>query len=131
MLEDSYLGDFGKFIQPVFAPLGFDWRLSVAVVAGLSAKEVVVSTLGTLYAMGGANETSKGLIEKIRQNVDFKSAIALIIIIMIYSPCLAAMGTFYAEVPQWAWRVFYTIYPNVVAWLLAYAVYKTLALMGY
>ncbi len=130
-LEDSYLGSVGKFIQPVFAPLGFDWRLSVAVIAGLSAKEVVVSTLGTLYAMGGASEKSKGLISKIRQNVDFKSAIALIIIIMIYSPCLAAMGTFYAEVPQWAWRIFYTIYPNVVAWLLAFGVYKTLALMGY
>ncbi|NOX16611.1 MAG: ferrous iron transport protein B [Epsilonproteobacteria bacterium] len=131
LLENSYLGDFGKFIQPVFAPLGFDWRLSVAVVAGLSAKEVVVSTLGTLYAMSGATETSKGLVAKMRQNVDFKAAIALIIIIMIYSPCLAAMGTFYTEVPQWAWRIFYTIYPNVVAWLLAYGVYKTLALMGY
>jgi len=131
LLEDSYLGSVGKFIEPVFAPLGMDWRLSVAVVAGLAAKEVVVSTLGTLYAMGGADETSKGLISKIRQNVDFKAAIALIIIIMIYSPCLAAMGTFYAEVPQWAWRTFYTIYPNVVAWLLAFGAYKTLALMGY
>ncbi len=131
LLEHSYLGSVGKFIEPVFAPLGFDWRLSVAVVAGLSAKEVVVSTLGTLYSMGGADETSKGLIVKIRQNVDFKAAIALIIIIMIYSPCLAAMGTFYAEVPQWAWRTFYTIYPNVVAWLLAFGVYKMLALMGY
>lgn len=131
LLEDSFLGHIGKFIQPVFAPLGFDWRLSVATIAGLSAKEVVVSTLGTLYAMSGANETSKGLILKIRKNIDFKSAIALIIIIMIYSPCLAAMGTFYAEVPQWAWRVFYTIYPNVVAWLLAFGAYKTLALMGY
>ena len=131
LLENSYLGNIGKFIQPVFAPLGFDWRLSVATIAGLSAKEVVVSTLGTLYAMGGANELNKGLISKIRENVDFKAAVALIIIIMIYSPCLAAMGTFYAEVPQWAWRIFYTIYPNVVAWLLAYGAYKTLALMGY
>jgi len=130
-LENSYLGSVGKFIEPVFAPLGMDWKLSVAVVAGLSAKEVVVSTLGTLYSMGGANETNKGLIAKIRANVDFKAAIALIIIIMIYSPCLAAMGTFYAEVPQWAWRVFYTIYPNVVAWLMAYGAYKILALMGY
>ncbi len=131
LLENSYLGSVGKFIEPIFAPLGMDWRLSVAVVAGLSAKEVVVSALGTLYSMGGANETNKGLIAKIRANVDFKAAIALIIIIMIYSPCLAAMGTFYAEIPQWAWRVFYTIYPNVVAWLMAFGVYKTLALMGY
>ena len=131
LLENSYLGHIGKFIQPVFAPLGFDWRLSVATIAGLSAKEVVVSTLGTLYAMGSANETSKGLISKIKENVDFKAAIALIIIIMIYSPCLAAMGTFYAEVPQWAWRTFYTIYPNVLAWILAFIVYRGLAMFGY
>jgi ferrous iron transport protein B len=105
--------------------------MNVALVAGLSAKEVVVSTLGTLYAMGNADEKSTSLIEKIRQSVDFKAAIAMIIIIMIYSPCLAAMSTFYAEIPQWAWRAFYTIYPNVVAWILAYFVYKTLELMGY
>ena len=81
--------------------------------------------------MSGADETSKGLVSKMRQNVDSKSAVALIIIIMIYSPCLAAMGTFYAEVPQLVWKVFYTIYPNVVAWLLAFGVYRVLALMGY
>ncbi len=131
LLENSYLGKIGKTIEPVFAPLGFDWRMSVSIIAGLAAKEVVVSTMGTLYAMGEADETSKGLISKIKQSIDFKSAVALIIIIMIYSPCLAAMSTFYAEIPQWAWRTFYTIYPNVVAWLLAFFVYKMLALMGY
>ncbi len=126
LLENSYLGSVGKFIEPVFAPLGFDWRMSVSVVAGLAAKEVVVSTMGTLYAVGGESGASKGLISKIRENVDFKAAVALLLIIMIYSPCLAAMSTFYAEIPQWAWRVFYTIYPNVVAWIFAYSAYKIL-----
>ncbi|WP_331774165.1 ferrous iron transport protein B [Sulfurospirillum sp. 1612] len=131
LLEGSFLGQVGKFIEPVFKPLGFDWRMSVSVIAGLAAKEVVVSTMGTLYAVGGAGEANQGLIQKMQENVDFKAAFALIIIVMIYSPCLAAMSTFYAEVPQWAWRTFYTIYPNVVAWLLAYASYKILSLMGY
>ena len=131
LLEHSYLGSIGKFIEPVFAPFGFDWRMSVSVVAGLAAKEVVVSTMGTLYAVGEASGTSKGLIEKMKENVDFKAAVALLLIIMIYSPCLAAMSTFYAEVPQWAWRTFYTIYPNVVAWIFAFTVYKILSLMGY
>ncbi len=130
-LENSYLGRFGKMIEPIFAPLGFDWRLSVATVSGLAAKEVVVSTLATLYAVGEADEKSSTLIAKLRQNVDFKAAIALIIIIMIYSPCIAAMSTFYAEVPQWAWRTFYTVYPNVLAWLLAFFAYNILAMMGY
>lgn len=131
LLEESYLGRVGKFIEPVFRPLGFDWRMSVSVIAGLAAKEVVVSTMGTLYAVGSGDETNKGLIKKIQENVSFKAAFALIIIIMIYSPCLAAMSTFYAEIPQWAWRVFYTIYPNVVAWLLAFGAYRFLSLMGY
>ncbi|BCD62158.1 ferrous iron transport protein B [Nitratiruptor sp. YY08-26] len=130
-LETSYLGKFGKTIEPIFAPLGFDWRMSVAVISGLAAKEVVVSTLATLYAVGEADEKSSTLITKLRQNVDFKAAIALIVIIMIYSPCVAAMSTFYAEIPQWAWRTFYTIYPNVLAWFMAFGVYRVLALLGY
>jgi ferrous iron transport protein B len=131
LLEHSYLGEIGKAIEPVFAPLGFDWRLSVSVVAGLAAKEVVVSTLATLYAVGDADEKSHTLLQRLRENVDIKTAIALIIIIMVYSPCIAAMSTFWAEVPQWAWRTFYLIYPNVLAWLLAFGAYRVLAMMGY
>jgi len=130
-LEDSYMGHIGKFIEPVFKPLGFDWRMSVSVIAGLAAKEVVVSTMATLYSVGKAGQTSKGLIQKVRENVSFNSAIALLIIIMIYSPCVAAMSTFYAEIPQWAWRIFYTIYPNVVAWLFAYGAYRLLGAVGH
>jgi len=130
-LEYSYLGRIGKAIEPIFEPLGFDWRLSVATVSGLAAKEVIVSTLATLYAVGDADEHSDTLVAKLREAIDFKTAVALIIIIMIYSPCVAAMSTFYSEVPQWAWRAFYTIYPNVLAWLVAFAAYKTLEALGY
>lgn len=129
-LESSYLGMVGKAIEPIFSPIGFDWRLSVATISGLAAKEMIVSTLATLYAVGEADEHSTTLINKLRENIDFKTAIALIIIIMIYSPCIAAMSTFYAEVPQWAWRAFYTIYPNVLAWTLAFIVYRVLLLFG-
>ena len=130
LLESSYLGTIGKAINPIFKPLGFDWRMTVSVIAGLSAKEVVVSTMGTLYAVGSGGE-NHGLVKKMRENINFKAAVALIIIIMIYSPCLAAMSTFYAEIPQWLWRTFYTIYPNVLAWLLAYLVYNILKVLGY
>ncbi|WP_201352896.1 ferrous iron transport protein B [Hydrogenimonas urashimensis] len=130
-LEHSYLGRIGKELEPLFAPLGFDWRMSVATVAGLAAKEVVVSTLATLYAVGDADERSNTLIQRLRENVTFKAAIAMIIIIMIYSPCVAAMSTFWAEVPQWVWRGFYLIYPNVLAWLMAFGIYRILGLMGY
>ncbi|WP_456381999.1 ferrous iron transport protein B [Hydrogenimonas sp.] len=130
-LENSYLGRIGKTIEPLFSPIGFDWRMSVAVVTGLAAKEVVVSTLATLYAVGDADERSNTLIQRLRENVTFKAAIAMIIIIMIYSPCIAAMSTFWAEVPQWAWRGFYLVYPNVLAWLMAFGAYRLLDMMGY
>ena len=130
-LEESYLGQIGKAIEPIFRPLGFDWRMSVAVVSGLAAKEVVVSTLATLYAVGDADEKSDTLLQRLRENVSFKAAIALIVIIMIYSPCIAAMSTFWAEVPQWVWRGFYLVYPNVLAWFAAFGVYNVLGWMGY
>jgi ferrous iron transport protein B len=130
-LEESYLGYVGKSIEPIFAPMGFDWRLSVATVSALAAKEIAVSTLATLYSVGSSEDHQESFLVKIRELIDFKTAMALIVIIMTYSPCLAAMGTFYAEVKEWQWRVFYTIYPNIVAWLLGYSVYNILGFMGY
>ena len=127
----SYLGQIGKMIEPIFEPLGFDWRISVATISGLAAKEVVVSTMATLYAVSDVDENSSTLIERLRENVTFKAAVALIVIIMIYSPCVAAMSTFWAEVPQWAWRGFYLIYPNILAWIMAFSVYKILDILGY
>ncbi len=119
ILEHSYLADIGKAINPIFEPLGFTWKETVSIIAGLAAKEVVVSTMAVLYHTPDSDETSKELVETIRKNISFPTAVAIILIIMFYSPCLAAMGTFWAEVPQWKWRLFYTIYPNVLAYLMA------------
>ena len=115
ILENSYLAKIGKIIEPITKPLDLSWREDVSLLAGLAAKETIVSTMAVLY--GG--EDSKHLIEKIRHSIPFTAAIAMIIIVMFYSPCIAAMSTFYAEVPQWVWRVFYTIYPNLFAYFAA------------
>ncbi|WP_456322441.1 ferrous iron transport protein B [Hydrogenimonas sp.] len=123
ILEHSYLADMGKAIEPVLRPIGFDWKMSVAAISGLAAKEVVVSTLAVLYH---TSDEDKNLTDVIKKNIPFAAAISMIILIMIYSPCLAAMSTFYAEIPQWAWRAFYTIYPNVLAWILAFISYNIL-----
>ena len=120
VLENSYLAKLGKMIEPITKPLDLTWREDVSLLAGLAAKEVVVSTMSVLYGVGEADETSKDLIKKIRNSLSFSAAVAMIIIIMFYSPCIAAMSTFYAEVPQWVWRLFYTIYPNVFAYFAAF-----------
>ena len=120
ILEHSYLADMGRAIEPILSPIGFDWKMSVAAISGLAAKEVVVSTLAVLYHTSDEDEN---LGDVIKANISFAAAISMIILVMIYSPCLAAMSTFYAEIPQWAWRAFYTVYPNVLAWILAFVSY--------
>ena len=125
ILENSYLAKIGKIIEPITKPLDLGWREDIALLSGLAAKEVVVSTMAVLY--GSSEDNSKELINKIKNTLPFTAAVAIIIFIMFYSPCLAAMATFYAEVPQWAWRAFYTIYPNVFAYfasLLAVSLIK-------
>jgi ferrous iron transport protein B len=131
-LENSYIGIIGKSIEPIFAPLGFDWKMSVATVTALAAKEVAVGTLATLNAVeAGDDEPSESLVEKVRKTIDIKAGLAFIVIVMIYSPCLAAMGTFFAEVREAKWRAFYLIYPNVTAWIAAFGVYNIMALLGF
>ncbi len=115
VLEHSYLAKAGKAINPLFEPLGFTWKETVSIIAGLSAKEVVVSTMAVLYH----SDNSKELMAKLRNTLPFYAAVAMIIIIMFYSPCVAAMSTFWSEVPQWQWRLFYTVYPNVFAYFAA------------
>ena len=121
ILEHSYLADIGKTIEPILAPVGMTWKESVALLSGLAAKETVVSTMSVLY-----HNNDKPLKEVLKENISFATAIAIIIFVMFYSPCVAAMSTFYAEVPQLVWRVFYTIYPNIFAWIMAFIAYHLL-----
>ena len=119
ILENSYIARIGKLVEPITKPLDLGWREDVSLLAGLAAKETVVSTMAVLYGVGNTNESSKGLIETIRKTMPFTAAVAMIIIVMFYSPCIAAMSTFYAEIKQWQWRLFYTVYPNVFAYVAA------------
>ena len=121
ILEHSYLAKIGKTIAPILEPVGMSWKESVALLSGLAAKETVVSTMAVLY-----HNENKSLKDSLKENISFATAISIIIFVMFYSPCLAAMGTFYAEVPQWAWRSFYTIYPNIFAWIMAFISYHIL-----
>ena len=129
-LGDSYLGRIGKFTEPLFTPLGFDWKMNVALQAGLAAKEVVVSTLGVLYSMGGSvDETSKSLAENIRKHIPFASAVAFIVVIMIYLPCLAATTVFAREAGSWKYAVYLFIFTSVVAYVLAFIAYRVTLLI--
>ncbi|HHO42000.1 MAG TPA: ferrous iron transporter B, partial [Epsilonproteobacteria bacterium] len=130
-LEQSYLGQIGHAIAPVFAPLGFDWRMSVALGTGLAAKEVVVSTLGILYALGDeVDEESEGLVAQIKANIPFASALAFIVFVMIYLPCLAASVVFAKEAGGWRYLGYLFVFTTITAWVLAFIVYQIVQLIG-
>jgi len=126
-LEESYLGQIGKISEPFFAPLGFDWRMAVALETGLAAKEVVVSTLGVLYAVGDkVDEGSASLIAELQKNVPFASAMAFIVFVMIYLPCLAASMVFAKEAGGYKYLFYLFVFTTVVAWILAFITYQIL-----
>jgi ferrous iron transport protein B len=125
LLEQSYLGTIGKFSEPLFAPLGFDWKMSVALQTGLAAKEVVVSTLGVLYSLGGdVDEENNSLMGAISQNISFASAIAFIVVIMIYLPCLAASVVFTREAGHIKYFFYLFAFTSIVAYVMAFIAYN-------
>jgi ferrous iron transport protein B len=129
-LENSYLGYIGKFSEPAFAPLGFDWKMSIALETGLAAKEIVVSTLSILYGLGGDNdETSDTLIEKIRNNIPFASAMSFIVFVMIYLPCLAASMVFAREAGGWKYLAYLFVFTTATAWLFSFITYTVTRLL--
>ncbi|MGD8779977.1 MAG: ferrous iron transport protein B [Ignavibacteria bacterium] len=130
-LEYSAAGYIGKFIEPFFSPLGFDWRLSISLVNGFAAKEIVVSTMGTIYALGGdADESSSALRERLRNdgNYTIATALALMIFTLLYIPCFAATVVFHKEAGKWKWTLLYASYSIAVAWIMAFIVYNVTSL---
>ena len=125
LLEGSYLGIIGKATEPLFAPLGFDWKLTVALETGLAAKEVVVSTLGVLYSLGSdVDENNSGLVQKIKNNIPFPSAVSFIIFVMIYLPCLAASMVFVKEAGKWKYLVYLFVFTTATAWIMSFIGYN-------
>ena len=132
--ENSYLGRMGKFIQPVLEPLGFDWKISVALVTGLTAKEVVVSTLGVLYNVEDVEAEDNALPDRLMAEVKpdgtkiFTPAvvIALMLFVLIYFPCLATIATIKNETQSWAWATFVMVYTVLLAWLVSFIAYQTI-----
>jgi ferrous iron transport protein B len=124
LLEQSYLGQIGKFIEPLFRPLGMDWKMAVSLQTGLAAKEVVVSTMGVLYSLGGdVDEENSSLIQRLHEHISFASAVAFIIIIMTYLPCLAATIVFAREAGGWRYAGYLVVFTTVVAYGLAFIGY--------
>lgn len=149
--EYSFVGRIGKGIEPVIAPLGFDWKMGVSLVTGIAAKEIVVSTLAVLYH---SDEDDKSLVNSLRQEQHdgkpfFTSAnvLAFMVFTLIYFPCLATLTAIKNESGYWSdfhtskhrrrphrgswrWAIFVAVYTTLLAWILAWVVYHVVSYIG-
>ncbi len=117
----SYGATISKIIEPVFAPLGFDWRITAGILSGLSAKEVMVASFAGLY--GTSDETIElGNAMRAAENFSLPVALALLVFTLLYTPCIAVLGAIRAELGT-RWMIFAILYPTALAWLAAFAIY--------
>ena len=132
-IEQSYAASFGKAINPVLEPLGFDWKMGLSLVAGLAAKEVVISTLGTIYAVGGDDQNPAPLTEYLQNDPHFTPLIALtlMLFILIYPPCIAALAVIRRETGSWKWMLFMFLYENAFAWIACFIFYNIGLALGF
>lgn len=119
--ENSYIGQIGKAVEPVIEPLGFDWKLGIGLISGVGAKELVVSTLGVLY-------TNEEDVENVnlsdRIPITPLAALAYMLFVLIYFPCIATLAAIKQESGSWKWALFAAGYTTVLAWGIAFVVYQ-------
>ncbi len=129
--ENSFIGRIGKTIAPVFAPLGIDWRGSVALLTGFVAKEIVVSTFGVLYATEEANEPDALKNELLSSDMTSLSALSLMVFVLLYLPCVATIATIRRETGSLKWTLFSIAYSTSLAWLVAFCIYQGGKILGF
>ena len=132
-LEASYAGRIGHTIEPLIKPLGLDWKIGIGLFAGFTAKEVLVSTLGTIYSVGDADETSVTLQDALANDPTFTPLIAytLMVFVSLYSPCLAAVAVIRRETNSWKWALFTVVYTTAAAWIVSFLVYTVGGMIGF
>lgn len=136
--EQSYIGQIGKTIEPVLSPLGFDWRLSVSLLTGMAAKEVVISTMGILYT--GDSEDFETLETRLLEERDPRTgnhiftpliALSFMLFVLLYFPCIAAIVAVVKESGSWKWGFFVIGYTTLLAWILSFIVFQVGSLLGF
>jgi ferrous iron transport protein B len=128
--ENSYIGKIGHFVEPVMRPLGFDWKISVSIITGMAAKEIVVSTLGVLYP--GDTQKQESLQTRIKEEkysdgtpvFTTSVVIALMLFVLIYFPCIATIVAIKEESGSWKWGLFAIVYTTLLAWVIAFMAYQ-------
>lgn len=129
--RESIMGRVGVFCEPVMRPLGLEWKANVALISGVAAKELIVSTFGVLYSEADEN-ASQTLSQKMtavdsqtgRPDFTTSSALAFMIFVLVYFPCIASLAAIASQSGSWKWAVASLTYSTALAWILAFAVYQ-------
>ncbi|MCX7862605.1 MAG: ferrous iron transport protein B [Bacteroidales bacterium] len=125
-LENSYLANIGRFIEPIMMPLGFDWRISVSLIAGITGKEVVVSTLAVLF--NNHEENFDSLSNNLKAASNYKQQplftlpviVAFLAFVLIYFPCIAVIASIKKETAKWKWAIYVIFFSTLLAWSIAF-----------
>ncbi len=138
--EHSFIGYIGQAMEPVLEPLGFDWRMGVGIVAGVGAKELVVSSLGVMYVdepvvSGGGDVSAEAATGETRlqralvKSVPPAAALAYMVFILLYFPCVATFVAIRNESGKWKWAIFTAVYTIAVAWIAAFLTFRISSLL--
>lgn len=123
-LENSYIGQLGKTVEPALKPLGINWKMGVSLISGIAAKELVVSSLGVMYAQDQPEveeaDEDTALQRALAADISWPSALAFMVFILLYFPCIATFVAIKNETGKWSWAIGTCVYTMIVAWLMAF-----------
>jgi ferrous iron transport protein B len=132
-LRDSFAGRAGRLIEPAIAPLGFDWKIGIALLSSFAAREVMVSTMATVYNLGDADQTSVSLREKLRHAENPRTgeraysplmAVSLMVFFVLACQCMSTVAVVRRETNSWRWPIFMVLMMNALAWIASFAVFQ-------
>ena len=124
--EHSYIGMVGKSVEPAMEPLGFNWKMDVGLLTGIGAKELVISSLGVMYATSDseAEEGDTALQAALKADIPVAAALAYMIFVLLYFPCIATFVAIKNETGSWWWAILLCLYTILVAWICAFAAFR-------
>jgi ferrous iron transport protein B len=138
-LEHSFAGQVGRFLEPSIAPLGFDWRIGIGLVTSLAAREVMVSTMATVFNLGNAGEDVTPLREQLRNAVDVRTGkkaysplvgISLMVFFVLACQCMSTVAVVRRETNSWGWPLFMLVMMNALAWIASFVVFQGGRILG-
>ena len=132
LLSESYIGHFGKWMEPAIAPLGYDWKIGIALLSSFAAREVFVGSLATIYAVGDDTDIQKRLIEKLKEEKNDKgqatyslaTGASLLVFYVFAMQCMATLAVVKRETNSWKWPLLQLVFMGVVAYLSAFIVFQ-------